>query len=177
MKRRRKRCWIKSPPLRPRFVGQIDDALKANTDRARILEQRVDVMKKDIQDVKKNIDEDRQNQSNISPSFALFAALAALAFGPFLAYQLAANQLTRIEHQAVAKAARTQTTRTQTTKSADEVGPPLAPSNTAEDGPPLAPRTAAEPEQTTSLNHEAEEATAYRDANGHPQANTRQEKV
>lgn len=155
-----------------KLVGQIDDALKANTDRAQILAQRVDVMKKDIEVVKKNIDEDRQNQSSISPGFALFAALAALALGPFLAYQLAANQLARIKQQAAATAART-----QTTKSADEVGPPLAPSTTAEDGPPLAPRTAAEPEQTTSLNHEAEEARAYQDANGHQQANTDQEKV
>jgi hypothetical protein len=154
-----------------KLVGQIDAALKANTDRAQTLAQRVDVMKKDIDDLKKNIDEDRQNQSNISPGFALFAALAALALGPFLAYQLTANQLTRSKQQAAATAART-----QTAKSA-EVGPPLAPSTTAEDGPPLAPSTAAEPEQETSLNHEAEEAKAYQDADGPPQASTDQEKV
>jgi len=43
--------------------------------------------------VKKNLDEERQNASSISPSIALFAALAALILGPFVAYQFTSNQL------------------------------------------------------------------------------------
>jgi hypothetical protein len=50
-------------------------------------------MKKDIEQVKKNFDEVRQNDSSISPGVALIAALAALVLGPLLAYKFTQNQL------------------------------------------------------------------------------------
>jgi hypothetical protein len=151
---------------RAEFVAQVGDTLKANTAHSETLAQRVDAMKKDIDDVKKNFDGDRQDVSNISPGFALFAALAALVLGPFVAYQLTANQLAAAKRQAAAEAA--------------AAAQPQA-AETAEVEPPLAPRAAAEPQQESFLNHEApppgEEASSDHDANADQQAARDPEKV
>ena len=87
-----------------KLVAQIDDMLKANAARSEALAQRVDAMKNDIDGVKKNLDEERQSRSTISPSIAFFAALAAIILGPFLAYQFTSNQLTRVKQEVFAEA-------------------------------------------------------------------------
>jgi hypothetical protein len=142
-----------------KLVAQVDDTLKANTAPSDVLAQRVDALKKDIDEVKKNSDEDRQNVSNISPGFALIAALAALVLGPFLAYKFAANQLAAAQQHATGKAA---------------ASPQSGAAEAAEEEPPLAPAAASEPQQETVFHHEApllrEEADPHHDANGHPEA-------
>jgi hypothetical protein len=82
-----------------KFVAQVGDLLTANTARADALSQRIDAIKNDVDDMKKNFDQDRLNTSNISPGIALFAALAALVFGPFVAYQFAANKIASLKRQ------------------------------------------------------------------------------
>jgi hypothetical protein len=146
-----------------KLAAQVDDTLKANTAPSEALAQRVDAMKKEIDDLKKNSDEDRQNVSNISPGFALVAALAALVLGPFLAFKFTANQLAAAKQNAAAEAAAALESRT---------------TMMSEEEPPLAP---AEPEREAFRDHEApspgEEASSHHDANGHPQATPDQEKV
>jgi hypothetical protein len=148
------------------LVAQIGDTLKANTARSEALAQRVDAMKKDIDDVKKNFDGDRQEISNISPGFALFAALAALLLGPFVAYQFTANQLAAAKRQAAAEGAAAAQTQTAKTTEAE---------------PPLAPPAAAEPQQEAFLHSEASEpdegASPYDDANRDHQTAPDPEKV
>jgi hypothetical protein len=146
-----------------KLVTQVDDTLRANTTPSEALAQRVDAMKKDIDDVKKNSDEDRENVSNISPGFALIAALAALVLGPFVAYKLTANQLAAARQHAAAPAARSQA------------------ANAAEAEPPLAPTATAEPEQEDLLQRDAPsppgEPDPHHDANGHPHTAPDPEKV
>jgi hypothetical protein len=66
-------------------TAQVGDTLKANTANSEALTQQAGTTKKDIVELKNNLDEDRQNVSNISPGFAVFAALAALLIGHFVA--------------------------------------------------------------------------------------------
>jgi hypothetical protein len=149
-----------------KLVTQVDDALKANTAPSAALAQRVDAMKKDVDDLKKNSDEDRQNVSNISPGFALIVALAALVLGPLVAYKFTANQLAAAKLHAVAGAVAA-------------VQPQAA--KMAEEEPPTSAAADTEPQQQTFLHHEApppgEEASFHDDANGHPQAARDPEKV
>jgi hypothetical protein len=86
----------------------------------------VDAMKKDL-------DELRQNISDVSPVLAIVIALAALVLGPLLARQLTANQLAAAKKQAVEVAE----------------APAPATETAADDELPLAPPAAAE------LPHEA----------------------
>jgi hypothetical protein len=150
---------------RAELVAQVGDTLKADTAHSEALAQRVDAMKKDIEDVKKNFDEDRQNISNISPGVALVAAFVALVLGPFVAYQLTANQLAAARKQAADEAA----------------AAAQPPAETAKVEPTLAPRTAAGQKQEDFLNHETsppgEEASPHQDANAHQQAGSDPEKV
>ena len=112
-----------------KLVAQVSDTLKASTGRSEALAQRVDAMKKDIDDVKKSIEEDRQNVSNISPVLALFVALAALVLGPFVARQLTANQLAAARKQAQAEAVAAERSKAARTA---ETQPPMASSVAAE---------------------------------------------
>ncbi|MGH6708765.1 MAG: hypothetical protein ACREEK_07310 [Bradyrhizobium sp.] len=72
---------------------QLGEALRGQTNRSEALSQRLEATKTDIDTVKKSLDEDRQNASNISPGLALVVALAALVLGPLVARQFTANQL------------------------------------------------------------------------------------
>ena len=119
-----------------KLVAQVDEMLKAATARSEAMVQRVDAMKKDIDDVKRSFDEERQSTSTISPSIALFAALAALILGPYLAYQFTSNQLARFEQQASAAAQ-------------------SRASKTAESEPPFAAVAGVEGQQEAVLHHEA----------------------
>ncbi len=138
-----------------KLVVRIDDALKANAARSDALSQRLEVMNKEIGDVKKNFEDDQQSRSNLSPGFALLAALAALVLGPFVAYQLTANQLAGIKQQAAATTARTQTAEPEEVQS------------------PPASHAAAEP-PPEFIEHESpplsEEASFHHDAHEHPKA-------
>jgi hypothetical protein len=146
-----------------KLAAQVDERLKANIAPSEALAQRADAMKKDIDDLKKNSDEDRQNASNISPGFALVAALAALVLGPFFAFKFTANQLAAAKQNAAAETA---------------AAPQSQAAKMAEEEPPLAP---AEPQREDFLHHEApspgEEANSYHDAKADPQAAPDQEKV
>jgi hypothetical protein len=145
-----------------KLVAQVGDTLKANTAPSE-LAQRVDVMKKDVDGVKKTIEE---GQQNISPGFALIAALVALVLGPFIAYKFTANQLAAAKQQAAADAG--------------AAAPPQAASSTEAESP-LAPAAAAEPQQEDFMQHEAppvgEEASTHQDAHGHQQTAPDPEKV
>jgi hypothetical protein len=136
-----------------RMAAQLGDTLKTSTARSETLAQRVDAMKKELDDIKKRADEDRQNISNISPGLALVVALAALVLGPFVARQLTANQIAAARKQAADEAAAERS----------------RPVKTAEPEPPLAP-TAADLSPGTTLAHEApalgEEAAPQLDAEG-----------
>jgi len=142
-----------------KLVAQVDDTLKANTAPSEALSQRVDAMKKDI-------DEDRQNISNISPGFALIAALAALVLGPLVAYKFTANQLAADKQHAAAEA--TAAVQPQAVEMVDVE-------------PPLAPTVEGEPQQEAFFHHEApssgEEASPHHEADEHPQAAPDPEKV
>jgi hypothetical protein len=132
------------------LVAKVGDTFKTSTANYEALAQRVDALKKDIDDVKKNSDQDGLSTSNISPGFALFAALAALVFGPFLAYQLTTNQLEGAKRQAATEAA----AQRQATDTANEE-PSLAPHDVADtqeealdhEAPPLHEETS--PERTS----------------------------
>jgi len=76
-----------------RLAAQFGETIKANTARSEALSQRVDAMRKDLDEVKKTFADERQNESNISPGLALVVALAALVLGPFVARQVTANQI------------------------------------------------------------------------------------
>ncbi len=120
-----------------KLVAQVDDMLKANTASSEVLAQRVDALRKDIDETKKNFDEERQSISAISPTIAFFVALTALILGPFLAYQLASFQLERIKQQTAAAPAK----------------PDVA--NAAQSEPSLGATAAAETQQGADLHHEA----------------------
>jgi hypothetical protein len=145
-----------------KLVAQVGDTLKANTAPSE-LAQRVDVMKKDVDAVKKTIEE---GQQNISPGFALIAALVALVLGPFIAYKFTANQLAAAKQQAAADAG--------------AAAPPHG-ASTIEAESPLAPAAAAEPQQEDFMQHEApsvgEEGSTHQDADGHQQTAPDPEKV
>jgi hypothetical protein len=146
------------------LVTQVD-AVKANIANSEALPQSVDAVKKDIDELKKGVDEDRQNVSNISPGFAVFAALAALVLGPFIAYQLTANQLAAAKRQAAEESAAA--TRAQAFRTADVETP-------------LAPHTADEPQREVFPEHEAslnEEASPHHDVDEHQQTGPDPEKV
>jgi hypothetical protein len=149
-----------------KLVAQVGDTLKANTATSEALAQRVDAMQKAIDDVKKNFEGDRQDISNISPGFALFAALAALLLGPFVAYQFTANQLAAAKRQAAAEAAAAAQPQTAKTTEAE---------------PPLAPPSAAEQQHEAFLHSEAPalgvEASPYDDADVDHQTAPDSEKV
>ena len=136
-----------------KLVDQVGETLKASAARSEALVQRVDAMKKDIDDVKKSMDEEQQGVFNISPGLALIVALASLVLGPFVARQLTANQLAAARKQAAADAAAAKHSESRKT----EVEPPLAPSS------------AAEPAQEALPLHEApphgEEASSHHDDN------------
>lgn len=119
-----------------KLVAQVDDMLKAASARSEATVQRVDAMKKDFDDLKRSVDEERQSTSVISPNVAFFAALAALILGPFLAYQFTSNQLARFEQQPSAAAQ------------------PRA-GNAAEKEPPPVAHAAADARDETVLHHEA----------------------
>jgi hypothetical protein len=144
-----------------KLVAQVSDTLKANTAASEALAQRVDAAKKDIDEVKKNFDEDQENRSSISPGLALLVALAALVLGPFAGYRFAANQPAAAKQQAAEAA-----------EAAEAVQPRAA--KTAAAGPLLAPPAEPEPQEDTFLHHEApplgEEASPRHDANGDQQA-------
>jgi hypothetical protein len=88
-----------------KLMAQVADTLKANTAASAGLVQLVDAIKKDVDSLKKNVDEDQQTTSNISPGFALLIALAALVLGPFLSYKFTENQLAAIKQQQESAAA------------------------------------------------------------------------
>lgn len=149
-----------------RLAAQVGDTQKTGIARTEALTQRVDAVKKELDDVKKSADEDRQNISNISPGLALVVALAALVLGPFVARQLTANQIAAARKQAADEAAAAERSR---------------PVKMAEADTPLAPTTAADPPPGATLAHEAsalgEEATPHHDADGNRRAAPDQEKV
>jgi DNA repair exonuclease SbcCD ATPase subunit len=62
--------------------AKLADVLKANSASAETLAQRVDTMRKEIEQVKKKIDDGRK-----MPFVAFFTALVALFFGLFVAYR------------------------------------------------------------------------------------------
>jgi hypothetical protein len=105
-----------------------------------------------------------EGQQNISPGFALIAALVALVLGPFMAHRFTANQLPKQQAAADAGAA----------------APPQAASTTEAESP-LAPAAAAEPQQEDFMQHEAppggEEGSTHQDAHGHQQTAPDPEKV
>ena len=68
-----------------KLVAQVGDTLKANSASSEALAQRVDAMKKDIEQAK--------NDSGISPDVALIAALVALVLGPLVAFMFTRSQL------------------------------------------------------------------------------------
>lgn len=109
-----------------RLAAQFSETMKAGTARSETLAQRVDAIRKDVDDIKKTIADDRQNASNISPGLALVVALAALVLGPFVARQLTANQIAAARKQAEAEAAVARAAK------APEAEPPLAPSVAAD---------------------------------------------
>ena len=113
-----------------KLADQLGETLKTNTARAEALSQRVDAMRKDVDDIKKNVEESRDSAFNVSPGLALVVALAALVLGPFLARQLTANQLAAARQQAEADAAE----RARRDRANAVTNPPLAPSSAA--GPP-----------------------------------------
>ena len=149
-----------------RLAAQVGDTLKTSTSRSEALAQRVDAIKKELDDVKKSADEDRQNISNVSPGLALVVALAALVLGPFVARQLTANQIAAARKQAADEATAAERSR---------------PVKTAEPEPPLAPSAAAELPPDTTLAHEApaldEGTPPYHDAEGNQRAASDPEKV
>jgi hypothetical protein len=106
-----------------------------------------------------------EGQQNISPGFALIAALVALVLGPFMAYKFTANQLAAAKQQAAADAG--------------DATPPQAASTTEAELPP--PAAAAEPQQEDFMQHEAppagEEGSTHQDAHGHQQTAPDPEKV
>ncbi len=53
-----------------KLAAKFEDMLKTDTARSEALSQRVDALNKEMQDLKKSMEEDRQNASNISPGFA-----------------------------------------------------------------------------------------------------------
>lgn len=110
-----------------KLADQLGETLKANTARAEALAQRVDAMKKDVDDIKKTLDESRESAFNVSPGLAIIVALAALVFGPLLARQLTANQLAAAKQQAEADAAAA----ARRNRVDTETNPPLAPSSAA----------------------------------------------
>jgi small-conductance mechanosensitive channel len=147
------------------LLAQVGDTVKANTASSETLPQRVDSVKQDVDELKASVDHDRQNISNISPGFAVFAALAAFVLGPFVAYQLTANQLAAAKRQAAHEG----TAATQ----------PEA-FNTAEAETPLAPRDADEPHREALTDHEAsldEETHPHHGADEHQQTGPDPEKV
>ena len=147
------------------LLAQVGDAVKANTANSEAMPQRVDAVKTDIDELKRSVDQDRQNVSNISPGFAVFAALAALVLGPFVAYQMTANQLAAAKRQAADEGAAA--TRTETF-------------NSAEAETPLAPHNADEPQREAFPDHEAslsEEADPHHDASERQSTGPDPEKV
>ncbi len=104
--------------------AKLGEMLKASSASSEALAQRVDAMKKDIEQVKKSADEARPD-SNISPGVALFAALVALVLGPFVAYKFTENQL------ATVRSPETQASR-YAAADIDDTEPSLAPSAAAE---------------------------------------------
>ena len=149
-----------------KLVAQVGDTLKASTARSEALAQRVDAMKKDIDDVRKGIEEDRQNASNISPGLALVVALAALVLGPFVARQLTANQLAAARKQAEAEAAAAERSKA---------------ARAAETQPPVTLSAAAELPHHDSPQHDApppgEGTGPHDEANTHQTAAPDSEKV
>jgi hypothetical protein len=118
------------------LAAQLGDASKATAARAEALSQRVEAVRKDLDEVKKTFAEDKQNTSNISPGLALVVALAALVLGPLVARQLTANQLAAAKRQSEAEAQSRRAAR-------------------AADDPPLAPSVAADPQQEPLRDHDA----------------------
>jgi hypothetical protein len=80
-----------------KLVSQLDEINKSAAARFDAMTQRLDAMKKDLDDAKKSFEEERQNNSTITPTAALFIALATLLLAPFIAYQFTSNQLARFE--------------------------------------------------------------------------------
>jgi len=162
-----------------KLMAQVGDTLKTNTARSEAVSQRVEAMKKDLDDVKKNVEEEQQNGSNISPGFALFIALAALVIGPFAAYQITANQLAAAKRQAAETTATPQPQAAQTAQPAQSEDA----AETAEVEPPLAPPAAAEQPQEGFPHHHhdtappGEQASADHDISGHQGAEPDPEKV
>ena len=146
-----------------RLAAQIGDTQKTGTARTEALTQRIDAMRKELDDVKKSADEDR---SSVSPGLALVVALAALVLGPFVARQLTANQIAAARKQAAEEAAAAERSR---------------PVKTTEPEPPLAPSAAAELPPDETLAHEApalaEEVPPHHDAEGNRRATPDPEKV
>lgn len=121
-----------------KLADQLGETLKANAARAEALTQRVDTMRKDVDAIKKSLDESRDAAFNVSPGLALVVALAALVLGPFVARQLTANQLAAARQQAQADAVE----RTRRDQANIVNNPPLAP-------------TAAEPPHEDRPHHDA----------------------
>jgi hypothetical protein len=141
-----------------KLADQLGETLKANTARAEALAQRVDAMKKDVDDIKKNLDESRESAFNISPGLAIIVALAALVFGPLVARQLTANQLAAARQQAEADAvAAARRNRVDTV-----ANPPLAPSHATppHEDPPHHRNDAATTDEASASHHDDDQPTA-----------------
>lgn len=141
-----------------KLADQLGETLKANTARAEALAQRVDAMKKDVDDIKKNLEESRDS-FNVSPGLAIVVALAALVFGPLLARQLTANQLAAAKQQAEADAAAA----ARRNRVDTEMNSPLAPSSAAppHEDPPH--RSEAETIDEASASHQDDDQPTPQD--------------
>ena len=128
-----------------KLTSELAEALRNQTARSEALAQRLEAMKAETDAVKKGLDEDRQNASNISPGLALVVALAALVLGPFVARQFTANQLAAAKKQSDNQVAATERPPT--------VGPPTV--GTDESNEPTASHDAAFPPHEVSLHTEA----------------------
>lgn len=143
-----------------KLADQLGETLKANTARAEALAQRVDAMRKDVDDIKKSIDESRESAFNVSPGLAIIVALAALVLGPLVARQLTANQLAAARQQAEAEAAAAATA-ARRNRVDTEMNPPLAPSSVTppHEEPPHRDDTATTHE-ASALHHDGDPPTS-----------------
>ena len=126
------------------------EALKADSARSTALAQRVEGIRKELDELKENVPE-------IPPGLAIIIALAALVLGPLVARQLTANQLAAAaKKQAAAAAVRPEAdTPTPTGKTADEeipLAPPVAAEPTvAHHDEPVAEEPASSRQPSTSV--------------------------